>query len=309
MSVFVSGVDGFICKHIVQDLLEQKYNVIGTVRSEAIRDHILKQFGNNPNLILEIVEDISVPNAFDAAIKKHAKEIKYVLHTASPFFFDPKDYVKDLLHPAVQGTKDILEAIKKYAAEYVERVVITSSYAAVMNFDREKDNTNVVNEGSWNPDTWEGCQQNGMRVYCASKAFAEKAAWEFLKENRHAVKFKMSTVNPVFVFGPQQFDEDVRPKLNTSCEIINSLIHRDPAAPFDSNEIYDSFVDVRDVAKAHLIAFQKEETIGQRLIMYNCKFASQDIIDVLNEDFPQLKGKVPVGKPHTGALDLSLIHI
>ncbi|CAL9733647.1 NADPH-dependent methylglyoxal reductase Gre2p [Monosporozyma servazzii] len=302
MSVFISGATGFIAKHIVGQLLDQNYKVIGTARTQAKADALKSQFGNNPNLTLELVADISQPKAFDAAIKKHAKDIKYVLHTASPFHFEVEDIVKDLFNPAIEGTKDILESIKRHAADSVERVVVTSSYAAVMNFEREADETYTVTEASWNPDNWETGQANPVRGYCASKKFAEEAAWAFLKENKDSVKFKLSIVNPVYVFGPQKFDSDVSAKLNTSCELVNSMIHSAPDAPFDPNGLYGGYIDVRDVAKAHLLAFQKEETIGQRLILHGGKFASQDIADILNEDFPQLNGKIPTGKPKTGTM-------
>ena len=304
MSVFVSGATGFIAQHIVGQLLDQSYKVIGTVRSQAKADKLKGQFGNNPNLTLEIVEDISKPKAFDEAIKKHAKSIKYVMHTASPNRFDVTDIVKELYNPAIKGTKDILESIKRHAADSVERVVITSSYTAMMNFEREADETYTITEDSWNPDSWEAGQANPLRGYCASKKFAEQAAWDFVKENKDAVKFKLTVVNPVVVFGPQQFDSSVSAKLNTSCEFVNTLVHATPDAPFDPYGLYGGFIDVRDVAKAHLLAFQNEEAIGQRLILHAGKFASQDIADVLNEDFPQLKGKIPVGKPKMGVLGI-----
>lgn len=303
MSVFISGANGYIAKHIIGDLLDQNYKVIGTVRSQTKLENLEKQFDNNPNLTLEIVEDICKPVAFDNAIKKHCEDIKYVLHNASPFFFDTTDYVTDLLNPALYGTRGILESIKKYGSTTVERVVITSSFATVFDYVKKDDDTCKINEESWNPDTWESCQtDNAPRAYCGSKKFAEQAAWEFLKANKDNVKFKLSTVNPDNVFGPQKFDADVSPKLNTSCELINQVIHTPADAQFDPTSGYGGFVDVRDVAKAHLLAFQNENTINQRLIMHNGKFCSQDIADVLNEDFSCLKGKIPVGKPHTGAL-------
>ncbi|KAK5779042.1 hypothetical protein RI543_003662 [Arxiozyma heterogenica] len=302
MSVFVSGATGFIAKHIVGQLLEQNYKVIGTVRSQTKINLLNKQFGNNPNLTLEIVEDISKPNAFDEVIRKHAKEIKYIIHTASPFHFETTEYVKDLLNPAIQGTKGILESIKKYAADTVERVVITSSYAAIKTFERENDSTFIVDESNWNPDDWEACQANAGRAYCGSKKLAEKAAWDFLEKNRDIVQFKLSTVNPAYVFGPQRFDDDVTTKLNTSCELVNSLIHTPSDGLFKPAGIYAGYVDVRDVAKAHLIAFQSKEAVGQRLMLYAGKFSSQDIADILNEDFDCLKGQIPIGKPHMGVL-------
>ena len=133
MSVFISGASGFIAQHIVENLLKENYTVIGSVRSQEKADRLTRQFGNNPNLQFEIVGDIAKLDAFDNAFSKHGKDIKYVLHTASPFHFNTTEYEKDLLIPALNGTKGILESIKKYAADSVERVVITSSFAAVSN--------------------------------------------------------------------------------------------------------------------------------------------------------------------------------
>ncbi|CCE90912.1 SDR family oxidoreductase TDEL_0C00230 [Torulaspora delbrueckii] len=300
MSILVSGATGFIALHVVSDLLKQDYKVIGTVRSQEKADKLHKQFGNNPNLSFELVSDIAAPEAFDKVFQKHGKDIKVVLHTASPFTLETTNYEKDLLLPAVNGTKSILESIKKYAADSVERVVVTSSHAAVMDVSKEGDGSIVYTEKDWNPATWENCQIDGLNAYCGSKKLAEKAAWDFLEENKNVVKFKMSTINPTYVFGPQLFDEDVKDKLNTSCELINSILKNNPQVEYLLENFKGHFVDVRDVAKAHLVAFQKDEAIGQRLLTTNGRFVYQDLVDIINEDFPQLKGKVIVGKPGAG---------
>lgn len=294
MSVFISGASGFIAQHIVGELLKENYKVIGTVRNQAKADDLLANF-KNPNLSLEIVSDISRLDAFDEAFKKHAKDIKIVLHTASPLGGQSDDYEKSLLIPARNGTLSILGAVKKYGAESVERFVLTSSYAAMIDHS-----ASIINEESWNPDTWDGCQTNSFSAYCGSKKFAEKAAWDFLEQNKGHVKMKLTTVNPVFVFGPQKFDASVTEHLNATCEPINQMIHGSIAEPFNDT-MSGSFVDVRDVAKAHLLAFQSPETVGKRLMLCETRFSLQDILDVLNEDFPQLKGKIQEGKPHTGA--------
>ncbi|CCF56305.1 hypothetical protein KAFR_0A08710 [Kazachstania africana CBS 2517] len=299
MSVFISGATGFIAQHIVTQLLEQNYKIIGTARSQAKIDGLLAQFGNNPNLSMEVVEDISELDAFDATIKKHSKDIKYVLHTASPFHFETDRYEKDLLIPAVNGTKGILESIQKYAADTVERVIITSSIVAVFDVKKERDINHVLTEADWNPYTWNTCQTNPHTAYFGSKKLAERAAWEFVEDNKGKVKFTLSTINPSFVFGPQNFDEDVTSRLNTSCEIVNRLIHSRPDDPIE--DLYAGFIDVRDVAKAHVLSMQRSELAGQRLILNSGRFTIQDIVDILNEDFPVLKGMIPVGTPHSGA--------
>lgn len=281
--------------HIVGQLLDQNYKVIGSARSQAKIDELQKKFGSNPNLSMVIVPDISKLDAFDETFKIHGKDIKYVLHTASPFKFDVTDFEKDLLIPARNGTLGILEAIKEYAADTVERFVITSSFAAIFDLARLDDDNLTFTEDSWNPDDWNSCQRDGGSAYCGSKKIAEETAWNFYNENKDKVKFKMTAVNPVYVFGPQRFDADVSKTLNTSCEFINSALHSTPdklPQPFAGG-----YIDVRDVAKAHLYAFQKENTIGQRLIMSEGRFSTQDILNYLNADFPVLKGSIPVGNP------------
>ncbi|CAI1700081.1 hypothetical protein SEUBUCD646_0O00140 [Saccharomyces eubayanus] len=299
MSVFISGANGFIAQHIVDLLLKEDYKVIGSARSQEKADDLRKAFGNNPNFSMEIVPDISKLDAFDSVFQKYGKDIKIVLHTASPFCFDITDNERDLLIPALNGVKGILNSIKKYAADSVDRVVLTSSFAAMFDISKESDKSATFNEESWNPATWENCQVDAVNAYCGSKKFAEEAAWKFLEENRNVVKFQLTAINPVCVFGPQMFDKDVKRHLNTSCEFVNNLIHLSPEDKIP--EFYGGYIDVRDVAKAHLVAFQKNETIGQRLIISEGRCTMQDILDVLNDDFPVLKGKIPVGKPKTGA--------
>ncbi|CCH60583.1 hypothetical protein TBLA_0D00750 [Henningerozyma blattae CBS 6284] len=296
MSVLVSGATGFIAQHIVEALLNENYKVIGTARSQEKGDNLKKQFNNNPNLIMEVVSDISNVNAFDHVLEKHAKDIKVVLHTASPFHFNTTEYEKDLLIPARNGTLGILEAIKKYASQTVERVVITSSFAAVYDVEAPPSKDLVYTEKNWNPATWETAQKNAVMAYCGSKKIAEKTAWDFLEKNKNVVKFQLSTVNPVFVFGPQLASSSVGDTLNTSCELINAVLKSKPSDVL-ATSIAGEFIDVRDVAKAHLAAFQRENTVGKRLVMSNGPFSSQTICNVIHKDFPQYDGKIaPVAK-------------
>lgn len=297
-TVFVSGATGFIALHIVNDLLKAGYTVIGSGRSQEKNDGLLKKFNNNPKLSMEIVEDIAAPNAFDEVFKKHGKEIKIVLHTASPFHFKTTNFEKDLLTPAVNGTKSILEAIKKYAADTVEKVIVTSSTAALVTPTDMNKGDLVITEESWNKDTWDSCQANAVAAYCGSKKFAEKTAWEFLKENKSSVKFTLSTINPGFVFGPQMFADSLKHGINTSSGIVSELIHSKVGGEFYN--YCGPFIDVRDVSKAHLVAIEKPECTGQRLVLSEGLFCCQEIVDILNEEFPQLKGKIATGEPATG---------
>lgn len=291
-SVFVSGATGFIAQHICVLLLQQGYKVVGTVRSVAKGEKLAKLL-NSPNFSFEIVPDVEPVGAFDEALQKHP-EVTIFLHTASPFYFNATNIEEELLKPAVNGTKNALAAIKNFGPQ-ITNVVITSSYAAVANPEIEADPTHVNNEESWNPISWEGAKADGIVGYRGSKKFAEKAAWDFVAEEKPT--FTINYVNPSFVFGPQAFDSEVKDNLNTSSEFINSVLKLSPDSQVP--QFKGGFVDVRDVAKAHLVAFEKP-IANKRLLMNTSRVCGQDVLDIVNEDFPELNDKLPVGDKGAG---------
>lgn len=298
--VFVTGASGFIAQHIVKLLLSKGYTVVGTVRSQSKGDNLVKLF-DKPGFLYEIVPDIVAEGAFDEALKKHA-DISYLLHTASPFFYDTTDPERDLIIPAISGTKNILTAIKKHRPE-IKKVVITSSDAAIYSSVDEQDSTLSFDESSWNNISYEEAIQDPIAAYYGAKSFAEKLAWEFKeKENPN---FDLVAVNPVYVFGPQAFDKEVKETLNTSNELINALIKKGPTDSFDNDK--GSFIDVRDVARAHLAAIENDEAIGKRLFLTNGQFSTQMILDILNQNFTEFKGKIPVGTPGSGSQDIQTL--
>lgn len=291
-TVFVSGATGFIAQHIVVLLLQQGYKVVGSVRSQAKGEKLAKLL-NSPNFSFEIVPDVEPAGAFDEALQKHP-EVTVFLHTASPFYFTSTNVEEDLLKPAVNGTKNALAAVKKYGPQ-ITNVVVTSSIAAIADPSRETDSTHILTEESWNPVTWEGAKADGVAGYRGSKKFAEKAAWNFVAEEKPS--FVINYINPSFVFGPQAFDSEVKANLNVSNEFINNILslNAESAVP----AFRGGYVDVRDVAKAHLMAFEKPIS-NKRLLLNAGRVCGQDVLDVLNEDFPELKGKIPVGEKGAG---------
>lgn len=295
-TVLVTGANGFIALHIIGRLLERGYNVIGTVRSQDKADDIYKKFqsdSSDPKLKIEIIEDIIKPGAFDSLLQKE-KDIKYILHTASPFKFGfTDDLAEGYKKPAVDGTLNVLKAIHKYG-EHVVTVVVTSSYASIMNVDKMDDASFTHTETVWNPIEWDDVKDE-TSAYIASKKLAESAAWNFAKENN--VKFNLNTVCPPYVFGPQLFDEDAaNEKLNTSNEIIVNLLKSDPNDTKFFNGVSGASIDVRDVAEFHILAFERGVK-NQRLFPSGEPFNEQKILNVINDYIPQLSGKVAKGSP------------
>ncbi|ODV94296.1 hypothetical protein PACTADRAFT_44479 [Pachysolen tannophilus NRRL Y-2460] len=300
-TVLVTGASGFVALHVVDVLLSKNYPVIGTVRSAEKGDKILKQFQTkypNATLRFEIVKDIAEEGAFDEVLKQN-KGIKYVLHTASPFSFGFETSPEDAyLKPAVEGTLNVLKAIKKYAPQ-VTNVIITSSFASVLNYDKVADQSFIHTEKTWNPITWEQARVDEHAAYIASKTLAEKAAWDFVEKEKPS--FELTTLLPPYIFGPQVFEDALQSgKLNTSCELINDVLKTNPGDGADDPTKFTKdgllSVDVRDVALFHVLAFEKN--LGnKRLFPVQGKFSQQAFLNIVNKDFPELKGKIATGTP------------
>ncbi|ODV84111.1 hypothetical protein CANARDRAFT_8789 [[Candida] arabinofermentans NRRL YB-2248] len=291
-TVFVSGANGFIAQHIVKHLIAKGYNVVGSVRSPAKGESLKKNVGDK--FSYEIVEDLTKEGCFDEALKNHP-EVTVFLHTASPFTLAIEDPEKDLILPAIKGTLNALKGIKALAPQ-ITRVVITSSCASVVDMAGNAPPFQQYTEENWNPVTYEKAKSNVFDGYCGSKTFAERAAWDFVEnENPH---FSLSVINPSYVFGPQAFDEDAKKSsLNTSSEIIGSLLKTKPSDKVSPS--YGGFVDVRNVADAHILAFEKDEAKGKRFILNDVNFTSQSVLNIIRKQFPQLQSKITEGGDET----------
>ncbi|KAL6950830.1 hypothetical protein ACO0QE_000112 [Hanseniaspora vineae] len=279
-TVFVSGATGYIAQHIVKQLLDsQKYNVIGSYRNSEKADQLRANFKNNSRLSLVKVEDLGHIDAFAKVFQEYGPRLDYIMHTASPLDFTAKDLENDTIVPAINGTKGIIQATVNYAPN-VKKFIMTSSVAA-------RSCTKIVyTEKSWNDRKLEDSLTNPHAAYSYSKTAAEKLAWELHKELHP--KFSLTTINPVQVLGPQCFDANAAGKLNSSSGIINDLLHSKPNDE-KLNKRNGSYIDVRDVARAHLECIANDKLDGHRLILSEAKYTMQTLADIAEQKFPTIK--------------------
>lgn len=276
--VLVTGANGYIAVWVVRRLLEQGYVVRGTVRSAAKGEHVKKLFGEyGAKFEVVVVEDIGKDGAFDDAVKG----IDAIEHVASPFHYNAQD-PSDFIQPAVKGTTGILQSALKYGSD-VRRVVITSSTAAVMDpFDAPK----VFTEADWAQKPIDDVERDGKSApkfswYRASKTLAEKAAWEFVRKNKESMKWDLVTLNPPYVYGPTIHEISSPDELNTSqADLYTTLLKgKDEQALATQG---GSWIDVRDLARAHVLALEKEAASWERIIVSAGPFKFQDFVDAAN---------------------------
>ena len=262
-TVLVTGGTGFIGLHCLQQLLDKGYKVRTTIRSESRKQEVLeamkKHSSNCENLEFYIADLLK-----DDGWKEAVEGSKYVLHVASPFFLGEPENEDVFIKPAVEGT---LRVLKACADADVQKVVLTSSFAAVgYGHPREKQ---VYTEEDWSSVDGE------ISAYAKSKTLAEKAAWEFVENLEESKKFDLTVINPVAVTGPMLTSD-----IGSSNDFLLKLISGSmPACP----KIHMGYIDVRDVAKAHIFSMTEEKTNGERIIVSENEMFFAEVGKTLNE--------------------------
>lgn len=294
-TVFVTGATGYLAKHIIGYLIEKGYSVVGSVRSKEKGETLSKLF-NTEKFSYEVVEVLEKEHAFDEALKKHP-EVTVFIHTASPGGnTKTEEYEKDIIIPAIEGTKFALKSIQDTSPQ-ITRVVLTSSVAAMKPLIATHDVTIPYSDQDYSDIKLEQAINSSRAAYTASKAYSEKEAFQFIETNKP--NFTLSSVNPVFTFGPVEFIEEIKglDKLPSTAEFVNSVL-KFPKQMVKIPPFQGAFIDVRDVAKAHVIAFEKDEAQGKRLLVEQEKFSFQLLLNIIRENFPDLRDNLPIGEPN-----------
>lgn len=186
----------------------------------------------------------------------------------------------------------MLEAAKKEPK--VKRIVFTSSMAAVMLPDRGLNPGYTYTSDDWNPVTYEeGKNSNFLVAYQASKTFAEKAAWDVIKNDKP--HYDLVTFCFPFVFGPLVHPVTKTDDINVSNKGIWAVASGANPLPVCPSP---TWIDVRDLAYAHVEALFRPEVSNRRfLICAPGKITYQMVADILREAFDWAKGLVTRGDP------------
>jgi dihydroflavonol-4-reductase len=274
--VLLTGVTGFLGSHTAIQLLNEGYEVIGTLRSNdripSIRK-VIKEHSLHHERLSFAVADLSDGDIW----YKLTEGVDFIQHIASPFPPTvPKDE-DDLILPAKNGTLQILRAAKY---NKVKRVVMTSSLSAIAygqdNFDKNK----VYNESDWTDIS----SSNDITPYYKSKTIAERAAWDFLKSNPSDLE--LVTICPGAILGPVMESD-----FGTSANIVIAMLNGSyPALP----KIGFDLVDVRSVADLLIKAMTAPKAAGNRYIAASEYLTLKEIAITLKEHFPGRK--VPIAQ-------------
>lgn len=304
-SIVVTGANGYIASHVLSVLLTKGYKVIGTVRSLSKRTHVLNTHASHPefsNLHVVLVEDITDSRCYLDALSALAMEPPCaILHLAAPFSYSISDYEADLLIPAIKGSRAILEAAVTLS---VKRVVHTNSFACIYDAALGPRPGYVYTEKDWSPLTYEDGRSatNAPTAYRAAKTVAETSAWDFMKTEREKaqhVPFDLVSLCPAMVFGPYVGARAVPESsaaLGESVKIIWDVITAgaDADVPPTKGPVW---VDIVDVAEAHIKALETEAAGGQRYLLAAGTYCNQEIADTVRDLGLDVAKDAPRGTP------------
>jgi nucleoside-diphosphate-sugar epimerase len=152
--------------------------------------------------------------------------------------------------------------------------------------------------------------------YNASKKLAEQAAWQYMKDAQPS--FDLTVINPDIVTGPMlQVVSGPNAVNETNAFAIYGFLngtYKDiPKFPYqhfvclplsfpDSSIAFMATdprkqVDVRDVARAHILSLTSPAASNQRILLVSGLILPQLVVNIIRKRFPDLKGRVIEGDP------------
>ena len=193
-----------------------------------------------------------------------------------------------MIIPALNGVRSILSAASKAS---IKRIVLTSSFAAVLDLSRKSPPFFTYTSADWNPLTYSEAiapSTSAVVAYRGSKKFAELEAWNYLKTNKP--QFDLVTLCPPMTFGPVVHPVSRVGDLNESNAQLWKIASGEKPLPVTRVPFW---IDVRDLAEAHVEALVRPEAGNKRFTPASPEHFSYSMAaKVMLEEFDWARGSV-----------------
>ncbi|KAI1340915.1 hypothetical protein F5Y15DRAFT_378322 [Xylariaceae sp. FL0016] len=283
-TILITGLNGYLAGRTAELALKDGYRVRGTVRNLEAGDKVkttLCDLGYRADDVEVVyVADVSQPGSLDEA----AVGCIAILHLAAPFAEIWTLPPSEVVRLGVDSTLNMLKSASK-AGPQMRSAVYMSSAAAVFNMPPEQ---KLHTEEDWNTTAEailkeQGEEAGGFNAYLASKTLAERAFWNFRKEQEP--QFGMTALQPTYFIGeplvPWQSPEKIPYSNSGFWKVVNG---EDIPGPM---MIYEDTVDVRDVARVVLwSALNPDKADGERFICSSAVGNGQAIADIIGRASP-----------------------
>jgi nucleoside-diphosphate-sugar epimerase len=273
--VLVTGISGFLGGHVALALLDAGYAVRGSLRDLGRADKVRQALrAHSASGKVEALEFVALDLMRDDGWAEAMAGCRYLQHVASPFVTRMPADKDELIRPAVEGTRRALQAA---LAAAIERIVLTSSFAAV-GYGHPLDRSAPFTEADWSRT-----EGGDVNAYTESKTRAELEAWSIMEGAGR--RDDLVVVNPTAILGPLLDDDP-----GTSGMLVQRLMSGAmPGAP----RISFGVVDVRDVAALQLKAMETPAAGGKRFLATAGNLSLMEGARALRAAMPDEAGKLP----------------
>ncbi|KLO10740.1 NAD(P)-binding protein [Schizopora paradoxa] len=291
--VLITGATGFVGSHVVHQAISAGYPV-RLVTRPGKDGALCSLYDASKNVDVVVIEDIASSDFTEAL-----RGVGAVIHVASPNA--GRSSPEGMISGAVNGTLNI---VKQATAAGVKRIVVTSSLTALADITSDFYARRTHADTDWNEVTKEsvldGTHENdALCVYSASKAIAERELWKFADAHPEV---DITTILPCMVYGPIapgiKLTKEGLANYSTAAWFYQALL---PPAGQQAKlkPVQDTVpmtVDVRDVARAHVLALSAAESSSvrrKRLLVAGETFLFKDAVEHLAKVRPELRDRLP----------------
>lgn len=259
--ILITGSDGFIGSHLVEELIDLEYDVRAFVYYNSFNSWgWLDTLPKEKIQKIEIFSgDIRDPNGVRSAMK----DIDVVFHLAAliaiPFSYHSPDSYVDT---NIKGTLNVLQAARDFNCE---KILVTST-------------SEVYGTAQYVPID-EKHPFQGQSPYSATKIGADRIAESFYR----SFNMPVTIVRPFNTYGPRQSARAVIPT------IITQLLAGSKEIKLGSLHPTRDFNYVKDTARGFLAIAESDKTIGEEINIatqqeISIKELAQEMIDQVNPD-------------------------
>ena len=233
----VTGADGFIGSHLVEELLLQGYEVRAFVLYNSF--NTWGWLDTFPQDVLDRIDvfagDVRDPNA----VRKALDGVDAVMHLAALIAIPYSYYAPDAyVDTNIKGTLNVLQAAKDLR---IRRVLVTST-------------SEVYGTAQYVPID-EKHPYQGQSPYSATKIGADRLAESFYR----SFNLPVTIVRPFNTFGPRQSARAVIPTIITQLLAGKTEIHLGSLKPTRD------FNYVKDTVRGFIEIMKSEQTIGEEI--------------------------------------------
>lgn len=263
-TVLVTGATGFLGAHITLELIQSGYHVKGAFRSPASQEKAKQIFGyfDTGTELFERIAWVEVDMLDYSSVLAAMQGVQYVVHAAAEVSFNPR-YKNRIIENNTLMAANVVDAAIEAGVTKLCHISSIAALGSTTNGDPITEETKLASV-------------KDQSAYSTSKFYAEMEVWRAISSGLDAV-----ILNPSVILGAGDWKTGSSTFISTIAKGLS----------FYTNGV-TGFVDVRDVARATLIALESNVS-AERFILSAENICYYDLFSSiargLNKPIPRYK--------------------